>query len=212
MGLEIIGASFGRTGTLSVKHALEMLGFATCYHMADVIKQPEHTELWLRAWRGEDVWDELFAGCRATIDWPAAAFWRPLRRRYPQARVLLTLRDAESWHRSARNTIFKNLEECRNSEDPLRRARLRMADEIVRQGTFGGRLMDREHAIAVYEANLAAVRAEVPAEQLIEYSAGSGWEPLCRALNVPVPEADFPHVNTQSEFIERWQRHPDAQH
>ena len=101
-GLAVIGAGFGRTGTLSLKQALERLGFDACYHMAEVATHPEHADLWLRAWRGEDVWDALFTGYRAAVDWPAAAFWPRLMERYPAAKVLLSLRDGESWFKSAR--------------------------------------------------------------------------------------------------------------
>ena len=204
MALRIIGAGFGRTGTLSVKLALEKLGFSACYHMAEVFSHPGHAELWLRAWRGEAVWAELFDGFSAAVDWPVAAFWHRLMDYYPNARVLLTLRDGESWYRSASNTIFSGMEELAQSKDPERRERIRMANEIIRKGTFGERLFDRDHAIAVYEANVAAVRAEVPPDRLIEYRASDGWEPLCHALDVPLPKTPFPNINTTEEFHSRW--------
>ena len=173
-GLAVIGAGFGRTGTLSLKQALERLGFGACYHMAEVATHLEHAELWLRAWHGEDVWDTLFSGYRAAVDWPAAAFWPRLMERYPDAKVLLSLRDPESWFRSASGTIFQSMEHARRSaeEEPSARGsarglpsqeepsaggsargfpsqeklrtRLRMANEIIREGTFDGRLMDRD--------------------------------------------------------------------
>ena len=206
MALRIIGAGFGRTGTLSLKLALEQLGYDACYHMAEVGKHPEHAALWLRAWRDEDVWDELFDGYSAAVDWPVAAFWRPLMARYPAAKVLLTLRDGESWFTSAANTIFRGMEELAQAHDPTRRARIEMADEIIRKGTFNERLMDRQHAIAVYEANVAAVRRNVPPQRLIEYRVADGWEPLCEALGVAVPDAPFPNVNSTAEFHDRWRR------
>ena len=126
-GLAVIGAGFGRTGTLSLKQALERLGFGACYHMAEVATHPEHAELWLRAWHGEDVWDTLFSGYRAAVDWPAAAFWPRLMERYPDAKVLLSLRDPESWFRSASGTIFQSMEHARRSaeEEPSARGSAR---------------------------------------------------------------------------------------
>ena len=208
-GLAVIGAGFGRTGTLSLKQALEKLGFDACYHMAEVATHPEHAELWLRAWRGEDVWDTLFAGYRAAVDWPAAAFWPRLMEHYPDAKVLLSVRDGESWFKSASSTIFQSMEHARRSPDERLRSRLKMANEIIREGTFDGRLMDRDHAISVYEANVAKVRAEVPADRLIEFQASDGWAGLCEPLGLPEPEDPYPWVNTSEEFLDRWRNRPD---
>ena len=208
-GLAVIGAGFGRTGTLSLKQALERLGFDACYHMAEVATHPEHADLWLRAWHGEDVWETLFEGYRAAVDWPAAAFWPRLMEHYPKAKVLLSVRDAESWFKSASNTIFQSMEHARNSPDDTLRTRLKMANEIIREGTFGGRLMDRDHAIAVYEANVARVRAEVPADRLIEFHATGGWAGLCEPLGVPEPDEPYPWVNTSEEFLDRWRNRAD---
>lgn len=208
-GLAIIGAGFGRTGTLSLKQALEQLGFDACYHMAEVATHPEHADLWLRAWRGENVWDTLFAGYRAAVDWPAAAFWPRLMEHYPDAKVLLSLRDGESWFKSASSTIFQSMEHARRSPDERLRSRLKMANEIIREGTFDGRLLERDHAIAVYEANVARVRAEVPADRLIEFQASDGWPGLCEPLGLPEPNAPYPWVNTSEEFLDRWRNRPD---
>ena len=239
-GLAVIGAGFGRTGTLSLRQALGRLGFDACYHMAEVATHPQHADLWLRAWHGEDVWKTLFAGYRAAVDWPAAAFWPRLMDHYPDAKVLLSLRDSESWFKSASNTIFQSMEQAlRSQEEPSARGsarglpsreepsargsarglpsqeqeklrtRLRMANEIIREGTFDGRLMDRDHAIAVYEANVARVRAEVPADRLIEFRASDGWAGLCEPLGVAEPDEPYPWVNTSEEFLDRWRNPPN---
>ena len=209
MTLAVIGAGFGRTGTLSLKHALERLGFGPCYHMAEVATHPEHVDLWRRAWRGEDVWPTLFADYGAAVDWPVAAFWQRLADAYPGAKVLLSLRDAESWYRSANDTIFRSMREGLASENETLRERLLMAKEIIVDGTFDGDLTDRAGCIAAYEANVAAVRAAIPAPRLIEAHAKDGWSPLCTALGVPVPDEPYPRVNTTQEFFERWRRRPD---
>jgi len=209
MTLKVIGAGFGRTGTLSLKHALERLGFGPCYHMAEVAAHPEHVDLWRRAWRGEDPWAEIFAGYAAAVDWPTAAFWPRLMDHYPDAFVLLSLRDGASWFKSATDTIFRSMREGLASGNATLQERLLMAKEIIVDGTFAGDLSDREAAIAVYEANVAKVRATVPKSRLIEFDAGDGWAPLCAALGVPVPDEPYPRVNTTEEFFERWRRRAD---
>ncbi len=207
--LAVIGAGFGRTGTLSLKHALEALGFGPCYHMAEVATHPDHVDLWRRAWRGEDDWPEMFADYQAAVDWPAAAFWRRLMDYYPDAKVVLSLRDAESWFKSATDTIFRSMREGLASEDPVLHERLLMAKEIIVDGTFDGDLTDRDAAIAAYEANVAAVRATVPASRLVEVHAKDGWPPLCAGLGVPTPDGPYPRVNTTEEFFERWRQRAD---
>ena len=209
MSLPVIGAGFGRTGTLSLKHALERLGFGPCYHMAEVATHPEHVDLWRRAWRGEDVWPKLFADYGAAVDWPVAAFWRRLADYFPEAKIVLSLRHGESWYKSANDTIFRSMREGLASGNATLRERLLMAKEIIVDGTFDGDLADREACIAAYEANVATVRATVPRSRLIEVKAADGWPPLCAALSVPVPAEPYPRVNTTAEFFERWRRRPD---
>ena len=208
MALEIIGAGFGRTGTLSLKQALERLGFSKCYHMAEVMAHPEHADLWRAAWRGEDPWERIFDGYAAAVDWPASAFWPRLMEVYPQAKVLLTVRDAERWYKSASDTIFRSMQDALRSQDPARRERLRMTQEIIVEGTFGGDLNDKANAIAVYEANVARVHEVVPADRLIVFDPKEGWPPLCDALDVALPDEPYPHVNTTGEFRERWRLDP----
>lgn len=208
-GLQIVGAGFGRTGTFSLKLALERLGISKCYHMAEVMAHPEHAELWRAAWRGANPWERLFDGYAAAVDWPAAAFWPRLMAFYPDAKVLLTVRDAERWYKSASDTIFRSMKDGLRSPDPARRARLAMAHEIIINGTFGGDLDDKANAIAVYQANIAQAHREVPPKRLIVFDPKDGWQPLCRALGLPVPDAPYPHANTTEEFFERWRLNPE---
>jgi len=204
MTLRVIGAGFGRTGTLSLKQALETLGFSKCYHMAEVAENPSHVELWRAAWRGEDPWSEIFEGYAAAVDWPTAAFWPRLMQVYPDAKIVLTLRDAEAWFASARRTIFQSMEEGLASDQADLRERLVMAKEVIVDGTFGGDLADRDHAVAVYEANVARVRREVRPDRLVLFDGNDGWAPLCEALGVEVPDGPYPRINTTQEFYERW--------
>ncbi len=203
MSLKVIGAGFGRTGTLSLKRALEQLGFNGCYHMMEVRNHPEHVELWRAAWRGKADWERLFDGYQAAVDWPAAAFWPELMTVYPDAKVILTLREPEGWYRSASNTIFRRMGSSFEPDDLATRNQLAMAREIIRDGTFGGDLSDRHNALRVFDANTRRCLTEVPAERLIVYNAGDGWNGLCGPLGIPVPDAPYPHVNTTEEFQAR---------
>ena len=149
MSLRIVGAGFGRTGTLSLKLALEQLGIGACYHMMEIPKQPEHAALWLAASRGERVaWDEIFAGYSAAVDWPSCVLWRELLRAYPDARVILTVRDAASWYASFRETILPRLENLPPVASPAMHALYDLGREVILRRTFGGRAGDASHAIA----------------------------------------------------------------
>jgi hypothetical protein len=201
MSLQIIGAGFGRTGTLSMKYALEQLGVGPCYHMLEVLRNPDHDPLWLAALHGEQVrWEDVFGHFQATVDWPAAFFWRELAGAYPEARVLLSVRDAERWYTSMSNTIYKALtgppRAGRTHSDEHRQ----MTRELILERTFNERFTDKAHAIAVFNRHNEQVRDTVPAKRLLVYETGSGWEPLCNFLGCDVPKEDFPRVNSTDEF------------
>ena len=204
MTLSVIGAGLGRTGTLSLKHALERLGFGRCYHMYEVLGRPQDDPVWLAATRGEDVdWDALFEGFGAAVDWPVAAFWRELSEHYPDARFVLSIRDPRSWHESVMNTIYQAMSSPLERDDADARVHRAMTRELILERTFGGRLADPTHAIAVYERHNPAVMETLPAERLLVYETGAGWEPLCRFLGRPIPDEPYPHSNTRREFNER---------
>jgi hypothetical protein len=193
MALSVIGTGFGRTGTESMKLALETLGLGPCHHMKEVLGNPQQTTLWRSvAQGGRADWDEIFAGFNAAVDWPSAYFWRELSAHYPDAKVLLTVRSPESWHASMRKTIFKVLE---TSTDPES-----LGSKLIGQGVFGGRFDDPAHAMAVFERNTAEVQAAFTEERLLTYHLGDGWEPLCRFLERPVPETPFPRSNSAEDF------------
>ena len=205
MGLDIIGAGYGRTGTLSLKVALEQLGYARCYHMVEVIANEGHADLWLDAMAGGPVeWDAIFSGFRATVDWPGCHYWRELAAHYPEAKVLLSVRDPDSWYESVHETIFRAMTETDEERvPPSVRNQLKMARALVLEGDFGGRFEDREHAIGVYLAHNEAVKNAFPPDRLLVYEVASGWEPLCAFLGAPVPEGDFPRVNDRESFRDR---------
>lgn len=208
MALQVIGAGLGRTGTLSLKLALEDLGFVKCYHMTEVIAHPEHAPVWDAAARGEAVdWDALFEGYRAAVDWPPCRFYAELMQCYPEAKVILTVRDADRWYDSALRTIYHARRTFARWPMPLlprMRAFERMLDRLIWDGTFDGRFEDKAHAIAVYDRHNDEVRRRVPPERLLVFEVKQGWGPLCAFLGVPEPaDRPFPHVNDTEEFRAR---------
>ncbi len=203
--MKVIGAGFGRTGTYSLKVALEMLGIGPCYHMVEVFEHPEHVAVWQAAADGQPVdWKALFQGYQAAVDWPACRFYAQLMDVFPDAKVLLTVRDPEKWHTSVMNTIHpRNNDE---SDDPHTLAQRRMTTSVIWQGTFNGRLDEKDYAIGVYERHIEEVRRRVPSDRLLEYQVSEGWEPLCRFLGVSVPEdTEFPRLNDTASFQQRFQ-------
>jgi hypothetical protein len=207
----VIGAGFGRTGTLSLKAALEELGLGPCYHMTEAFHHLDHVPMWESAARGEDVdWDLLLGGYHATVDWPGAAFYEPLSQTYPQARVILTVRDPDRWYDSARATIY-DIGKATASPvfrvlavivPPLRRiGRVRhMIDAVVWHGAFNGRFEDRQNTIRTFNEWNRRVAERIPADRLLVYEVTEGWAPLCRFLDKPVPDTPFPHLNDAASF------------
>lgn len=202
--LEIVGAGFGRTGTQSLKIALDQLGVGPCYHMMEVFGKTDHIAMWAEATRGEAPrWDVLFEGYRSTVDWPGCAFWRELAAAYPEAKVLLSVRDAESWYESFRETIYQGLTRPLPPEPAWLEDLMAVNRELIFERALRGRPDDRASVIRCFEEHNEAVRSEVPAERLILYEVGSGWAPLCKALTIPIPDDPYPRTNSTQEFRER---------
>jgi hypothetical protein len=204
MSLAVIGAGFGRTGTMSLKLALEHLGLGPCYHMRELLAHPAQDPVWHAATRGERVdWDALFEGYGSAVDWPVAAFWQQLAEHYPHARFILSVRDSHTWHESVLETIFKALSSTPDAGEAQARTHRAMTRELILHRTFDGRLDDAAHAIAVYERHNQAVRDGISAHRLLVVEAASGWEPLCAFLDCPVPDLPYPHSNSREEFHDR---------
>ncbi len=208
--MKIIGAGFGRTGTSSVKVALDDLGFGPCHHMTELFHQPERAARWEAAAAGQPVgWHELLAGYHATVDWPACTFYAQLMEAYPEALVLLTVRDPERWYQSCRDTIYRSSASRADSAhaggtDPV----AHMIDTIIWQGTFGGAFEEKQRAISIFERHNQEVRERVPSDRLLVYDVKQGWEPLCRFLGVDVPAGTpFPHLNDTMTFQQMEQEH-----
>ncbi|HYC54048.1 MAG TPA: sulfotransferase [Candidatus Binatia bacterium] len=197
MSLRVVGAGLGRTGTLSLKVALEQLLGGPCYHMAEVVAHPEHIGVWHQAALGNfPDWNTVFADYRAAVDWPVAAFWEPIAEAFPDAVIVHSIRDPDSWWESASSTIFPT---ARAAQGPWRE----MLDALF-DNHFTTDLHDRAACIAAYQRHNAHVLASADPKRLVEWTAKEGWAPLCKALGVPVPEAPFPRVNTKEEFHERF--------
>lgn len=205
--MKVIGAGFGRTGTASLKVALADLGLGPCYHMKEVIANPRHARFWLAALNGEAVnWKEFFASYQSTVDWPACHFYRQLMAEYPDAKVLLSVRDPESWYKSCRNTIFKISHSVPVSI--IRKllpwmpfaAPGKVANRMIWEQTFANRFTDKTFALEVFHRHIEEVKQYVKPERLLVYDVKQGWEPLCRFLGVPVPDKPFPRLNDTQEF------------
>jgi hypothetical protein len=196
MSLRIIGAGLGRTGTHSLKIALEQLLGEPCYHMVEVFAHPEHVPLWHDAMLDKPVdWDTVFEGYAATVDWPGGGVWQSIWAAYPDAKILLsTRRSADEWWGSASKTIFPAME----GGPPGMEAWHAMTDDMAKRLTSD--VKDEEQCKAAYERHNANVRATVPKEQLIDWQPQDGWGPLCEALGVPEPSEPFPLTNTTADF------------
>jgi hypothetical protein len=197
MTLRVVGAGLGRTGSTSLKLALERLLGAPCYHMSEVFRHPEHIPHWHAAARGRmPDWHALFAGYAAAVDWPVGSFWPEISDAFPDALVVLSTRDAESWWASAHATIFQAMQRVDNG------AWRDMIHEMFRS-RFTPALDDRNACIAAYNSHVARVRRDAPKHRFLEWSPREGWQPLCDALGIPVPDEPFPHANSREAFLAR---------
>jgi len=207
MGLSVVGAGFGRTGTASLKLALEQLGVGPCHHMSEVRGTPGQLEHWEAAATGQPVdWNQVFAGYGSAVDWPSATFWREITAFYPDAKVVLTVRPADRWWASFAGTIKTLLDDPAESPDPTIRRLRAMAHRVIADGSLRGAYDDREAAMAAFERHIATVTAAIPPERLLVFDVAEGWAPLCRFLDVPVPETAFPRTNSTEEFWEQIRR------
>ncbi len=197
MGLRVIGAGLGRTGTASLKAALEELLGGRCYHMFEVRNRPADPDVWGDAYEGKfPDWHAFFEGYEAAVDWPVAPFWRELSEAFPDAPIILSVRDADSWWESASSTIFHGIATMIRPEASDGWAR--MGRGMVRR--FTPAFQDEGAAKQAYLAYNDHVRATAPPERLVEWSAADGWAPICAALGLNVPDHPFPHVNTRTEI------------
>jgi hypothetical protein len=195
MGLKVVGAGVGRTGTASLKLALERLLGGRCHHMLEILSDPAQLPGWTDAIDGRDVdWQQLLGGYVAQVDWPGASFWREISAANPDAIVLLSTRDPEAWYRSAANTIFNAFEHPPPGLEQWFVSVQKMFGE-----RFSDDLRNPDAMIAAFERHNDQVRAGVAAERLLEWTPSDGWGPICERLGVPVPDEPFPVTNTTNE-------------
>jgi len=191
MALKVIGAGFGRTGTMSLKAALEQLGFGPCYHMVECFpKGPPHWQQWIDAAQGRPDWDALFDGFASAVDFPACSSYKALAQYYPDAKVVLTVRDPVRWFESTQETIFSPA-----WTDYLRQVEMGRFVKLTVNDYLQDRMHDRAHLLKRFDEHIDEVRATIPASRLLVYEVRDGWGPLCDFLEVPVPSVDFPNIN-----------------
>src|ERR671910_1325040 len=217
--MRVVGAGFGRTGTTSLKAALEELGFGPSYSLSEVFANPQHVGFWEEAvgchiWEKPD-WEGFFAGYGVAVDWPACSFYEEIMEAFPKAPVILTVRDPAPWYESTRSTIYE-LRRLTTGPLPVRASfafaglfvpgvagAVRLADRLVWEDTFDDRFEDRAYAMDVFERHNEAVRLRVPPERLLVFDVREGWAPLCDFLGVEVPEKPFPCLNEAREMRRR---------
>ena len=198
MEIKVVGAGVGRTGTNSLKLALEQLLDAPCHHMHEMLANPDQIPAWIDAIEGRPVdWSAMLASYAAIVDWPGGAFWRELSHANPGALVLLSVRDPEEWYRSASNTIFLAFDHVPPEMKPWMEA----VRQLLRD-RFSDRFDDPTAMIDAYIRHNDAVRDEVPANRLLEWKLGDGWDPICERLGLSVPAEPFPVTNSTNEFRE----------
>lgn len=212
--LKVIGAGFFRTGTLSLKQALEDLGFKRCYHFVEVLENPAHIPIWQAAAKGDPIdWDKLLAEYQATVDAPAFHYYRELMDLYPEAKVILTVRSPESWYKSSYNTLYSHNRPLLHRKMILSALGLlnpefknvlqawEITEQMEWQGLFQSRFTDKEFAINIFKEHIEAVKRTVPGDRLLVYNLKEGWEPLCNFLDVPIPDHPLPHLNDTGSFL-----------
>ena len=202
MTIQVFGAGVGRTGTYSLKLAINQLGLGPCHHMEEVIHHmPVQVPLWSAALSGRPDWQAIYGGYKSAVDWPTAGFFRELSAAYPSAKCVLTHRSPESWADSFGATIYKLLAGKDKTPREMK-AWLEMGEGVIAKTGFPGGL-DRDGLIRGFVAHNEAVKKAIPANQLLVYEVKDGWAPLCEFLGVPVPAEAFPRTNDRAEFWDR---------
>ena len=219
MTLKIIGAGLARTGTMSLKNALEILGIGQCFHVIELLKEPSRLNyLDAKNPAGSDNWNAFFNGFNAAVDYPACYYYDTLLQQNPDAKVILTVRDAKAWYASVRDTVYRGkpkgvkdvarlMKNLVFSADMRKVAPVFMYnDKIIWQGQFQSNFDDQAFAIKIYQQHIEEVKRTVPSDQLLIYEVKDGWEPLCLFLDRPIPSVPFPHSNAKTEFNRKMDR------
>ncbi|MCB0665982.1 MAG: hypothetical protein KDC80_09185 [Saprospiraceae bacterium] len=215
MSLKIIGAGWGRTGTESLKKALEILDFGKCYHMLELLKDGKRVKYWEELIQNRNTdFEQLFDGFQSAVDFPAAAFYKEFMQEYPEAKVILTYRDPDKWYQSASKTILKDppafiipivkfLGIFNKNLSYLPRTYKNVIQDFLLKSVLQGRPHDRDFVISLYSKWVDEVKRSVPSEKLLVFEAKDGWEPLCHFLDVAVPPIPYPRGNDRGQFKKR---------
>lgn len=207
MTLQVISAGFGRTGTMSLKIALETLGFGPCHHMEEVVANgPTQVPLWEAALAGTPDFSAIYNGYNSAVDWPTAAFWKELADAYPDAKIILSSRSAESWYNSFSETLLATVQDTENWPAPAR-PWFEMATKVLKRSL--GDDWSRDAVMAAFNVQEARVKAALSPERLLVHAAKDGWEPLCQFLGCDVPAEPYPRTNSKEEFFELMRRSDD---
>jgi len=200
--MTVIGAGVGRTGTYSLKLAINQIGLGPCHHMEEVLhNMPAQVPLWSAAASGQGDWLRIYSGYKSAVDWPTACFFRDLATEFPEAKFVLTQRDPERWADSFGATIYKLLAGKDEAPEEMQ-AWLEMASEVIAKTGFPLGL-DRDELVRAFKSHNEAVKETIPAGRLLVFEVKQGWGPLCEFLDVPVPDVDFPRTNHREEFWDR---------
>ncbi len=207
--MKVIGVGFGRSGTMSLKHALEEVGAGPCFHMIDLIRNPDKVDPWHdAAVKGEPDWEAMFAGYESTIDWPGCTFWRELIEVYPDAEVLLNYRDFDGFYKSCQNTIWAIKQAAQKGElaqdanrPPPSPKLWQVIGALIWEQDFEGRFEDKEFIRGLYHDRIEEIKQTVPAERLTLFELGvDGWKTIGDMLEVETPDGNFPHLHDTDEF------------
>ena len=197
--MNVIGAGLGRTGTNSLKIALNQLGLGPCHHMESVLEDKvRQIPLWEEALAGAPRWNKIFDGFNSAVDWPTAAFFQELKHVYPEAKFILTTRHPDIWAESYSSTISK-LTEAREEAPPEMEGWLYLAHDVIERSGFPP-VLAHEEMVARYNAHIVEVKASIPADRLLVFNVEEGWEPLCAFLGKDVPDEPFPNTNDRTAF------------
>jgi hypothetical protein len=205
MSIKLIGAGFPRTGTMSLKRAIEELGFGPCYHMIDFVRDNSTIDFWEAKFKKQNSdWSSLLSQHVSIVDFPGSLFYKELIKYYPKAKIILTVRESDSWYESVRSTVIstgKNAESTKISEaEKLRVENFKRMRQLIWGEVFEGRQNDKTYMIERYEMHNAEVRELVPSSKLLEYSVKEGWNPLASFLETEIPDSSFPHANVRADF------------
>ena len=207
--MRLIGAGLPRTGTLTQKVALEMLGVGPTYHMVDVLSEMPRIRQWQAALDGNPDWDTIFAGFGSTVDWPGSYYYRELKAHYPDAKILLSVRSGESWAKSMIATIssflygdslMHHLSMARAAIDPLWRDYPLTMQRMWRESGLIPEGCEFDADVLARQMERFNAQVQDDFDDVLVWSPGDGWEPICELLELPVPDAPFPHVNDSASF------------